>query len=250
MSYKRYRILLLSIAITAPVIVGKFVLHELGWEVIASSSLHNSVITGTFFVIGFILSATIADYKESERIPAEAASIIQNMHDDALSIHSTYPDFNIKSFKKKMLAIATSVGDDIRHKQFQTQEDIHALNESFVDMEKAGVPANFIVKLKQQQAQLLRALLRVAYIQRIRFVPSATILSRTIAVSVIGLLIVTEIEPFYGGLALVAIISLILIYVLQLIEVISTPFQSEGKTQDDVSLFLFEQTVERLKAKA
>lgn len=247
---KKYRLLLVSLAVTIPVIAAKYLLHSLGWEVIALGSLHSSVVTGTFFVLGFILSATIADYKESERIPAEVASVIQNMYDDALSIHVTYPDFDIKAFKRKMQRIAASVGDDVRHKRFQTQEDIHRLNEVFVDMERAKVPANFIVKLKQQQAQLLRALLRVAYIQRIRFMPSATILARTIAALVIGLIVFTEIEPFYGGLALAAIITLILVYVLRLIEVISTPFQTSGKTQDDVSLFLIKQTVDRLKARS
>jgi len=228
----------------------KFLLHSVEWEVITLGSLHTSVITGTFFVLGFILSAIITDYKESERIPAEIASIIQNMADDADSIHTAYPKFNIKAFRKDMLGLATSLGDDIRYKKFQTQEDIHSLSKHFVSMEKAGVPANFIVKLKQQQAQLLRVLLRVAYIQRIQFVPSATILAQTIATLVIGLLLFTEIEPFYGGLALTAIVSLILLYVLRLIVVISTPFHSEGKTQDDVSLFLLEQTVARLKTKS
>jgi hypothetical protein len=249
MQMKRYRLLVVSLAITVPIITVKYLLHAINGEVITLGSLHSSVITGTFFVLGFLLSATIADYKESERIPAEVASIIQNMYDDALSIHSAYPGFDVKAFKRKMHRIATSVGDDIRNKQYQTQEDIHGLNAVFVDMEKAKVPANFIVKLKQQQAQLLRALLRVAYIQRIRFVPSATILARTIAVLSIGLIVITEIEPFYGGLALAAIISFILVYVLRLLEVISTPFHSEGKTQDDVSLFLIDQTVKRLQAR-
>ncbi len=250
MNKKKYRLLIVSFLIALPIIVVKYTLHALGWEVLTLGSLHTSVITGTFFVLGFILSATIADYKESERIPADIASIIQNMYDDALSIHSVYPDFDLKAFKRKMHRIATSVGDDIRDKKFQTQEDIHRLNEVFVDMEKAKVPANFIVKLKQQQAQLLRALLRVAYIQRIRFVPSATVLARTVATLSIALIVFTEIEPFYGGLALAAVISLILVYVLRLIEVISTPFHRGGKTQDDVSLFLIDQTVERLKARS
>lgn len=247
--FKRYRLLATCLALTAPLVAGKFLLHSLDWEVIGLGSLHTSVITGTFFVLGFILSAIIADYKESERIPAEIAAIIQNMADDADSIHTAYPTFNIKSFRKRMLTLATSLSDDIRHKKFQTQEDIHGLSKSFIDMEKAGVPANFIVKLKQQQAQLLRILLRVAYIQRIRFVPSATILARTIVCLVVGLLLFTEIEPFYAGLALTAIISFILLYVLRLIEVVSTPFHSEGQTQDDVSLFLIEQTVTRLQTK-
>lgn len=247
MNFKKYRLLVISFLLMVPIIALKYGLHTMGWEVITLGSFHTSVITGAFFVLGFILSATIADYKESERIPAEVASVIQSMHDDAMAIHQAYPKFKLKPFTGNMLHIARSFAEDVRDKKSDTQEDIHALNASFLDMEKAGVPANFIVKLKQQQAQLLRALLRVTYIQRIRFVPSATILARTIVILAISLITLTEVEPFYSGLFLAAIISLILIYVSRLIDVISTPFQREGHTQDDVSLFLITQTAERLE---
>lgn len=243
----KYRILLASLALTLPVIAAKLVLHHINGEVITLGSFHTSVLTGAFFVLGFILSATIADYKESERIPAEVASIIQSMHDDAVAIHTAYPKFAIKNYTGKMLHIAKAFGNDVRDKRLDMQEDIHSLNENFVDMEKAGVPANFIVKLKQQQAQLLRALLRVSYIQRIKFMPSATILARTIVVLSLSLVLLTEIEPFYSGLFLAAIISLVLIYVSKLIDVIGTPFQPEGRTRDDVSMFLINQTVSRLE---
>lgn len=243
----KYRILLVSLVITLPVIGVKLLLHYLNAEVITLGSFHTSVLTGAFFVLGFILSATIADYKESERIPAEVASIIQNMHDDAAAIHTAYPKFKLKAYASKMLHIARAIGNDVRDKKLDTQEDIHSLNENFIDMEKAGVPANFIVKLKQQQAQLLRALLRVSYIQRIKFLPSATILARTVVILSISLVVLTDVEPFYSGLFLLAVLSLVLVYVSKLIDVISTPFQPEGRTRDDVSMFLVKQTVSRLE---
>ena len=68
---KLLRIFWQALAVATVVVSVKFVLHRLGWEPIEQSSLHNSVISSVTFVIGFLLSATIADYKESERIPAE-----------------------------------------------------------------------------------------------------------------------------------------------------------------------------------
>ena len=117
-------------------------------------------------------------------------------------------------------------------------------------MEKAGVPANFIVKLKQQQAQLLRSLFRVNYIQKIKFIPSAFILARSIVVLIIVVLLLTNIDPFYGGLALTGTISFILLYMIILIQTISTPFHAKGKTQDDVSLFLLRETTTHLRSQA
>lgn len=245
--WRNYRLLWISLAVAMPIVGVKFLLHMLGWEIVTLSTLHGSVLTGAFFVLGFILSATIADYKESEKIPAEIASAVHNMYDDAVSIHDQYPKFSMTGFTRKLHRIAASVGEDMRNRSYDTQEDISALSEEFLAMERAGVPANFIVKLKQQQAQLSRVLLRVAYIQRIRFVPSAMILARCVTALSLLLIMITEIEPFYGGLAVVAIIAVIFAYVLQLIELISVPFHPEGKTRDDVSMFLVEHVRRRLE---
>ena len=109
------------------------------------------------------------------------------------------------------------------------------------------MPANFIVKLKQQQTQLLRSMYRVNYIQKINFMPSASILVRAIVVLVTALLLLTNIDPFFGGLMIVGFITFIMMYMVLLIQVISKPFRPEGTTQDDVSLFLLRETIEHLK---
>lgn len=224
----------------------KYVLHAFNLEIIEQSSLHNSVASGVFFVLGFILSATIADYKESEKIPAAFSATLDNLYDDARSIHSAYPKFNVAGFRDQLHDIAQSFGSDVRNKSHATREYIHELSPYFIEMEKAGVPANFIVKLKQQQSQLLAHIARVTYIQRITFIPSASILAKSIVVLLITMFLFTNVEPFYGSLAIVGLISFILVYMLILIKTISTPFHAEGKTRDDVSLFLVSDVMRRL----
>lgn len=240
---KNFRIFIISLVIAAGLVVVKFGLHSLGWEVIAQGSLHNSVVAGAFFVVGFLLSATIADYKESERIPSEFSSILENMYEDAASSHGKYSKFDLEKFRLQLIKVGNSFKKDVRNKSHKTRHEVHLLSETFTEMEEANVPPNFIVKLKQQQAQLARSLFRVNYIQNIKFIPSATILARSIVVLTSLLLLFTEIEPFYGGMAVVALISFILVYIIALIQVISTPFHAAGKTQDDISLFLISEAV-------
>lgn len=244
---KKYRIFFFSLGAVVLITGLKYCMHVWGWELIRLGSLHTSVITAAFFVIGFLLSATIADYKESEKIPAEISAIVQDMYEDGKAVKRQYADFDFETFKKGLVTILAAFRDDVRHQAHKTQRHVHKLHDSFISMEKAGVPANFIVRFKQQQAQLLRSLFRVAYIQRIIFIPSAMILAQVIVVLAIGLVLFTEIEPFYGGLAISALISFILIYILRLLKVISTPFHSQGKTLDDVSLFLVEETHRTIK---
>src|SRR3990167_9802659 len=234
---KLFRIFLIAFVISLIVVAIKYTLHAFNLEPIEQSSLHNSVSSGVFFVVGFILSATIADYKESEKIPADFASNVEGLVEDARSIHQSYPKFDLDGYETQLKTILTSFNSDVRRKSHKSRDHIHALNPYFLQLEKAGVPANFIVKLKQQQSVLLRHLFRVNYIQRITFVPSANILAWSIVVLAATLLLLTDMDPFVSSTVITGAIMFILVYVLQLISVVRTPFHAEGKTRDDVSLF-------------
>ncbi|HYG84160.1 MAG TPA: hypothetical protein VD907_04725 [Verrucomicrobiae bacterium] len=248
MSISNYRIAIITLIVTAVLLGVKFALHTFQLEPIVLGSLHSSAISGVIFVIGFLLSATIADYKEAERIPAEAASTLENMYEDALSISKNYPDFDFQTYRLQLEKVAISLTNDLRDsRSHEARNELRALGQLHAVMEKVGVPANFIVKLKQQHGSLQRNLSRVNYIQRITFLPSANILAWSIVILAIALLLFTEIEPFFGGLLITGAITFILVYVLLLIGVIKTPFHSEGRTKDDVSLFLLERTIEQFK---
>lgn len=244
-----YRIFIISLVATIILVVVKYFLHLFNLEIIEQTSLHNSVISSVIFVIGFVLSATIADYKESERIPAEFASTVENMYEDALSIKQVYPKFDLDKFRLNLLDVLSAFRSGTHQNRRGARQEINDLNETFIEMEAAGVPANFIVKLKQQQAQLLRSLFRINYIQRIKFIPSAFILVRTIVVIIILVLLLTNIDPFYGGLALTGTIAFIMIYMNLLIQTVSVPFHNAGKTRDDISLFLLREVSEHMHKK-
>lgn len=249
MKFAHYRIFIITVIVTAVIIAAKYLLHLFGLELIVLGSLHGSVISGVIFVIGFILSATISDYKEAERIPAEIASTIEDMNEDVISIHQNYPKFDLAGYQKQLKKVAKSLAGDLRSsKSDAAKTELYALGSLHAAMEKSGVPANFIVKLKQQQASLTRHLFRVNYIQKITFIPSSIILAWSIVIISITLLVFTEVEPFVGGMVIIGAISFIMVYVLQLITVIKTPYHDEGKTKDDVSLFLIDRTIDHLES--
>lgn len=240
------RIFLIALVTATVVVTVKYIMHRYGLEPIEQSSMHNSVISSATFVIGFLLSVAMSDYKESERMPAEFAATLEDMYDDAASIHDSYPVFDLDGFRKQLRKIALSFSEDVRHKSYDARKDIRALMPFFADMERGKVPPNFIVKLKQQQSMLLRHRHRVNYIQRIKSLPSATLLGRSIVVAVIGLLMLTNIDPFFASLMVVGLITFVLVYMIVLIRVISKPFHQSGRTMDDVSLFLIKDAAEYL----
>lgn len=245
-SIKLFRIFWIAFTAAIFLVVLKYLFHALGWEPIEQSSLHNGVISSVTFVIGFLLSATITDYKESERIPSEFSSTIEDMYDDAAAIHKSYPVFDLDAFRLQLRKVALGFGKELRKGAHNASKDIRDLAPFFVAMEQGKVPPNFVVKLKQQSTTLLRSRHRVNYIQRIKFIPSATILARSIVIMTFILLLFTNVDPFYGGLAIVGIICFVLTYILILINVISTPFHAAGLTRDDVSLYLVKDTADYL----
>lgn len=247
--YRYLRIFLFASLATACVIAAKLILHALNLEFIEQSSLQNGVISSAIFVIGFILSATIADYKESEKIPAEFAALAEDMYEDARHLQKLYPKFDLELFRKNLTDILGAFREGTRKKRHDARAEINDLHTTFIDMEKAGVPPNYVTKLKMQQSQLLKSLFRINYIQKIKFIPSAFILTRSIIVLVVSMLLFTNIDPPETGIVVTGIISFMMIYMLLLISVISVPFHKAGKTQDDVSLFLLREAKEHLKAK-
>jgi hypothetical protein len=247
LKFQDFKLFWVAIAAALGIVGLKYVMHELGWELIEPSSLHNAAVSSVIFVIGFLMSATILDYKESERMPADFTANVIDMYDDAAAIHENYPVFDLEGFKAQLHKITNGFSHDARRDTHDARKDIRGLTKYFSAMEKGKVPPNFVVKLKQQQTILLRHRQRINYIQEIRFIPSATILARSIVLMVLLILLTTDIEPFYGGLAISGLISFILVYMLVLINVISTPFHPEGRTRDDVSLFLIEEATDYLK---
>lgn len=239
---KNFRIFLIALVATTLIVGVKWFLHLVGFEPIEQTSLHNAMISSVIFVMGFVLSATITDYKESERIPAEFASNVESMYEDAREIKKQYDDFDLNLFRRNLMDVLGSFREGTRVNRKGARREIADLNVTFGQMERAGVPANFIVKLKQQQTMLLRSMYRVNYIQKIKFIPSAFFLVRSIVVLALSVLLLTNIDPFYGGLAITGTISFIMLYMLLLVQVISVPFHAKGKTRDDVSLFLLRET--------
>ena len=228
----------------------KYILHYFGVEFIEQTSLHNSVVSSAIFVLGFVLSATIADYKESERIPAEFAANIEDIYNDAKETKKAYPNFDIDHLRKSLLDIVKIFREGTRINRHSARQEIADLQSCFAEMERAGVPPNFIVKLKTQQTLLLRHLFRVNYIQRIQFIPSAFFLIKAIVILIIGLLLLTNIDPFYGGLCIIGAITFILVYMLILIHHISVPFRPKGNSKDDISLFLLREVKAYLESEA
>jgi len=225
----------------------KIVIDHYGWEFIATSSLLTSIISGSFFVLGFMLSSTHTDYKESEKLPTDLSTSIESIHNDGLLFKKRYKKFDVEELSdilaKIIILFKKDLIDHTKTSFFKTKE----LSIVFEKLEKLGLPPNYIVKLKQDQNIIIRITLRANYIQKIQPIPSAFILVESIVVGLIIILLFTKMDSLFNELMAIGFVTFIFIYMVKLIKVLEHPFHLEGSTMDDVSLLHLDEQANRFK---
>jgi hypothetical protein len=246
-SFVRWRLALQALAALVVLGAAKAATHSFGLEPLELNSLFTSVIGGAVFVFGLILAGTLADYKESERIPAEMAAVVASIAEDGRYCAEQFPAFDEPALRSRLRALLAAFRADLGQPGARSAlAALAQLTPSFIEMERVGLPANHVVRLKGEQATIRRTLLRVYYIQKIDFLPSAHNFVRSLVALIIGLLLFTSIEPPALGIALVGFIGYLFTYILRLLKTLDTPFRVHEKTHDDVSLFLISELEERL----
>ncbi len=80
---RRTNVILLKVApFVVVVLVAKLAVHRLSLEFIPLNAVFSGIIGATVFLLGFLLSGVMADYKESEKIPGELAATLLTMADE------------------------------------------------------------------------------------------------------------------------------------------------------------------------
>lgn len=203
----------------------KFLAHYMGWEIISLNPLFNSVVAANVFLLGFLLSGTLTDYKESERLPGELAASIDTIADE---LEITYKNKKAKAAKESLeyLIKFTDSLMDWFHKQERTaslMQKVAGLNSYFLAFESLTQP-NFIVRMKQEQNNIRRMLIRIHTIRETSFVTVGyTIAEITTGLLIIGF-IISKITPFYESVFFVGIATFLMIYMNLLIRDLDNPF--------------------------
>lgn len=197
---KRGRVAIETLLVVLALILVKLLLEALSLEFIDLSPLYTSIVAGGIFVIGLIVAGTLADYKESEKMPAEITAALENVHEDCRSIRRTTPEFDLERVRKSLSGIVAALRKDLGDPTSRTCLDaINELSPSFLELERLGVPPNYIVRLRTEQGTVRKNVLRIYHIQRIEFLPSAYLLIQTIVLIIAGLGVHEDRSHLPGG---------------------------------------------------
>lgn len=250
-TWRRLRLSLSVVAIVLALSIAKAVIHWLGIEFLSLNPLFTSAIGGAIFIIGFLLSSILADYKEAERLPSEIRVALEAIHDDVTEHAVSQERYDLTRLRTLLLDIVRSMRKGLSierdHEDLRsTLRHVDKLSGIFGDLERGGMQPNFVTRLRGAQDALRRSLFRIYHIQSTQFVPSIHILVYSLVASVIFLLLFLKTEGSPESALMFGFVSYMFIYALHLISMLEKPFRKGHDTLDDVSLFLLREFDEKI----
>jgi hypothetical protein len=234
-----------TLAIVAVLVVIRTVLWSVGVTGMSVSPLASSIIGGGIFVMGLVIAGTLADYRDAERAPTDVAAGLYALLREAESLHRIWGKPNLDALRERLVAVVMALRSDINAGNTrECQAAIEELSESLVEMEESDVPANYIVRLRAEQAGLRKSVLRVYHIQREEFLPSAKAMITSLVLIIMVMLMFTDMGGHVESLVALFFLAFFFVYLLRILSVIDKPFKvGRERTDDDVSLFLLTEFV-------
>jgi hypothetical protein len=237
---QKWSIALKILPLVILVAVLKFLSHKFGLEIMELNTLFTSLVAGTIFLIGFLISGVLSDYKESEKIPSELVASMRTLYDDTLTISKGKNSEKADQFIKYQKSFIKSLIDWF-YKRERTKtmlNKISLMNDYFIEFEKEGIQANYIIKMKNEQNALRKMILRIDTIRDTAFVGSAYAIVEAMGFLTAFGLIIIKIEPFYASLFLTLLITFLIAYMFLLIKDLDNPFDycEKGENGIEVSL--------------
>jgi predicted membrane chloride channel (bestrophin family) len=232
--------------------VAKAVFSLLGLEPIDLNALVSGVVAANVFLLGFLLAGTLADFKESERLPGELASALESIADECLCVRERGGDPRaVDRCIAGAGAIAVTVRAWMEHRATvdQALDAVRALNPAYAALQEV-TEATFVNRLKVEQANVRRAIVRMDGIRSTSFVTAGYVVADVSARLLVLALLLTELDPIGEGIFFVAVISFLLLYMNRLIRDLDNPFEYKHGSQGaaDVSLAALERAQRRLDA--
>jgi hypothetical protein len=117
----RYRIIVRVIVLVALIIGAKFIMHFTGLEFISINPLFSGIVAANVFLMGFLLSGVLTDFKESERLPGELAAGIENLAQEVRAIKIVRADAEVTSCLNQLLQLSRDIISWF-HKKHRTSE--------------------------------------------------------------------------------------------------------------------------------
>jgi hypothetical protein len=240
-----YRVAVETVAIVAVLVAIRAVIWNIGITGMSTTPLASSIIGGGVFVMGLVVAGTLSDYRDAERAPTDIAASLYALLREAEAMNHVWGKPDLTALRNRLIAVVTNLRSDINAGNTRDcQEAVEELSVSLLELEESDVPANYIVRLRAEQASLRKATLRMYHIQREAFLPSAKAMITSLVLIILVMLMFTDMGGQLESLVTLGFLAFFFVYLLRILNVIDKPFKvGKERTDDDVSLFLLTEFV-------
>lgn len=233
-------------------VLAKVGFDQVGWDTVALNPLYSGLVAANVFLIGFLLAGTLADYKESEKLPGELAGRTEAIADECQILYLDKQADAARRCLAHLVSLAASMRAWLRSGGSVTAvlERIEGLNRYYLEFQPLTQP-NFIVRLKQEQTALRLMVIRINTIKETSFVGAGYLIAELTSILLVASLLIADIAPLGAELFLLATISFLLAYMILLIRDLDDPFErSNGQKVGaaEVSLAPLDYLEQRMRA--
>lgn len=238
--------------LVALAVIAKLLVDRLGWDAVDLNALHSGLVTGNVFLIGFMLAGTLADYKESEKLPGEIAGRIETVADECRILFADTGAAAASDCLDRLRHLADALLGWLRGQQGvdATLQHIERLNDSFLAFQPLTQP-NFIVRLKQEQSALRLLVIRINTIKETSFVGAGYMAVGITSVLLVSSLLFADFAQLAAEMFLLGALTFMFAYTIMLIKDMDDPFEYDARGKRgsvEVSLSPLERLTGRIGA--
>ena len=214
------------------------------------NSIITSLISANIFLIGFNISGVLADFKAGEKLPGELAANIEAISDECVYSYKKNKSETGRQGFDYCLEFTENVLEWLyrRMKTRELLQKINSFTNVFLALEE-DTSASFVSRLKHEQSEIRRAVMRIHEIREVRFSEAAYAIAEIISVALVAALVFLNIDPISVGLFCTLFVAFIFTYMLFLIRDLDDPFAyyDQKNSVEEISLHSLEDLKERLE---
>lgn len=226
-----------TIFVSVFIVLIKLLFFQLNITFLTVNALLTAIISGTIFILGFLLNATLRDYKEAEKYPGDISSSLETMYDECEILYQSNKDPIVKEAIEQIRKINQMIIDWFYKKEY-TQNvlfEISELNKYWGKFEPL-TQANFIVRLKNEQNNLRKMMIRINILRDTPFYETSYKIARLSVIFLLIIFTLLDATAFYEYTFFIFIITFINIFLVNLIKDLDDPFEYDKDSSDEISI--------------
>ncbi|MEY3866991.1 MAG: hypothetical protein RLZZ338_882 [Cyanobacteriota bacterium] len=229
--------------------LGKWTFHLMKWEIGKFDPQIGSLFATVAFLLAFMLSAAMLDYRLSEEMPNSIAIAVETIQDTNLMIAARHSEYNSIPLTEGLVDILSTTLICLQeYKSFISVEDVvTSLNPLLVPLSKF-CEAPLMARIQGEQGKIRFTIAQIKRIRDTDFLPASYALQYILLIISTMTLLVTHTDEFFTNLIVSGFLFTAITYVILLIHDIDNPFEFNGRSSVDVTLLPLEKSYQRLRA--